>query len=112
MNRILLRKNTSAMPVKLQTADLAMDLLTHEVTRDGKEIIVTSKEFSLLEYLLRNAGHIVTRTAISEHVWDINFDTATNVIDVHMAALRKKIDRTHREKLIHTVRGRGYIIKG
>ncbi len=109
--RVLLRKNTSAIPTKLQVADLVMDILTRKATRDGKEIILTTKEFSLLEYLMRNAGQVVTRTTISEHVWDINFDTTTNVIDVHMAALRRKIDRTHKKKLIQTIRGRGYIIK-
>jgi len=110
--RVLLRKNKSSILTKLQVADLVMDILTHKVTRDGKEIILTTKEFSLLEYLMRNAGQVVTRTTISEHVWDINFDTTTNVIDVHMAALRRKIDRTHKKKLIHTVRGRGYTLKG
>jgi len=110
--RVLLRKNKSVILTKLQVADLVMDILTHKVTRDGKEITLTAKEFSLLEYLMRNAGQVVTRTAISEHVWDINFDTTTNVIDVHMAALRRKIDhRTHKKKLIHTIRGRGYTIK-
>ncbi|TRZ49618.1 DNA-binding response regulator [bacterium] len=110
--RVLLRKDTSAIPTKLQVADLVMDILTHKVIRDGKEIILTTKEFSLLEYLIRNAGKVVTRTTISEHVWDINFDTTTNVIDVHITALRRKIDHTHKNKLIHTIRGRGYTIKG
>lgn len=110
--RVLLRKNTSAVPVKLQVEDLVLDVLTHKTMRDDKEITLTTKEFSLLEYLMRNAGCVVTRTAISEHVWDINFDTTTNVIDVHMAALRRKVDRAHKKKLIYTVRGRGYTIKG
>jgi len=110
--RVLLRKNVSVIPTKLQVADLVMDILTRKVTRDGKEIILTTKEFSLLEYLMRNVGCAVTRTAISEHVWDINFDTTTNVIDVHITALRRKIDQAHKKKLIHTIRGRGYTIKG
>jgi heavy metal response regulator len=110
--RVLLRKDKIAISSKLQVDDLAMDVLTHGVTRDGKEIILTAKEFSLLEFLLRNIGHVVTRTAISEHVWDMNFDTTTNVIDVHITALRRKIDRAHKKKLIHTIRGRGYTIKG
>ncbi len=110
--RVLLRKDKKAIPTKLQVADLVMDILTHKVTRDTKEIILTTKEFSLLEYLMRNAGQVVTRTAISEHVWDINFDTTTNVIDVHITALRRKVDRTHKKELIHTIRGRGYTIKG
>ena len=109
--RVLLRKDTSAISTKLQVADLVMDILTRKVIRDSKEIILTTKEFSLLEYLMRNAGNVVTRTTISEHVWDINFDTITNVIDVHITALRRKIDRTHKKKLIHTIRGRGYTIK-
>ena len=109
--RALLRKNKGTVSTKLQVANLVMDLLSHKVTRDGEEIILTTKEFFLLEYLMRNAGQVVTRTAISEHVWDINFDTTTNVIDVHITALRRKIDRTSKNKLIHTVRGRGYIIK-
>jgi len=110
--RVLLRQNKGVIPTKLQVADLVMDILTHKVTRDGKEIILTTKEFFLLEYLMRNAGLVATRTTISEHVWDINFDTITNVIDVHMAALRRKVDRGHIKKLIHTIRGRGYTIKG
>ncbi len=110
--RVLLRKNKSAIPANLQVGDLIMDILTHKVTRGGKEIILTAKEFSLLEYLMRSAGQVVTRTTISEHVWDINFDTTTNVVDVHINALRKKIDWEYKKKLIHTIRGRGYAIKG
>jgi len=110
--RVLLRKKTNTIPVKLQIGDLVLDVLTHKVMRAGREIILTTKEFSLLEYLIRNAGQVVTRTAISEHVWDINFDTTTNVIDVHMAALRRKIDRAYKKKLMHSIRGRGYTIKG
>ena len=110
--RVLLRKNERAVSVKLQVEDLSMDILTHKVTRDGKDIPLTMREFSLLEYLMRNAGHVLTRTMISGHVWDINFDTTTNVIDVHITALRRKIDRAHKKKLIQTVRGKGYTIEG
>ncbi|MCX5712674.1 MAG: response regulator transcription factor [Candidatus Omnitrophica bacterium] len=110
--RVLLRKYSNAVAVKLQAGDLVLDVLAHKAIRAGREIVLTAKEFSLLEYLMRCAGQVVTRTMISEHVWDINFDTATNVIDVHMAALRRKIDQPHKKKLIITVRGRGYIIKG
>jgi heavy metal response regulator len=110
--RVLLRKNESVTPTKLEVDDLVLDLLAHHVTRDGEEIMLTTKEFSLLEYLMRNAGHVVTRTSISAHVWDINFDTTTNVIDVHITALRRKIDYAHKKKLIHTIRGRGYTIQG
>ena len=89
-----------------------MDPKNFSITRNGKPVQLSSKEFSLLEYLMRNIGQVVTRTAISEHVWDINFDTTTNVVDVHMAALRKKIDGAYKNKLIYTIRGRGYTIKG
>ncbi len=109
--RALLRKSETTTPTKLQIGDLILDLLTHKVTRTGKEIILTNKEYALLEYLMRNAGSIVTRTMISEHVWDVNFDTFTNVIDVYVNYLRNKIDKGHKKKLIHTVRGRGYTIR-
>jgi len=110
--RALLRKSETATPTELQIGDLILDLLTHKVTRAGKEIILTNKEYALLEYLMRNPGCIVTRTMISEHVWDINFDTFTNVIDVYMNYLRNKIDKGHKKKLIETIRGRGYMIRG
>lgn len=110
--RALLRKREAGSPTKLQVADLSMDLLAHKVMRAGREIELTAKEFSLLEYLILNAGTVVTRTMIAEHVWDVNFDTFTNVIDVYMSYLRDKIDREFPKKLIRTVRGRGYVIKG
>ena len=96
---------------KLTVSDLALDLLSHKVSRAGKEIILTNKEYSLLENLMRNQGKIVTRTMISEHVWDVNFDTFTNVIDVYINYLRNKIDAGPKKKLLHTIRGRGYILK-
>lgn len=108
--RVLLR-TAGHPPTKLQVADLTLDLLTHTVTRAGKEISLSAKEFALLEYLMRNAGTVVTRTMIYEHVWDIDFDTSTNVIDVYINYLRNKIDAGHEKKLIHTVRGRGYMLK-
>jgi DNA-binding response OmpR family regulator len=88
-----------------------LDTITHTATRAGSEITLSVKEYALLEYLMRNAGSVVTRTMIAEHVWDINFDTFTNVIDVYISYLRNKIDREHKTKLIHTVRGRGYVLK-
>ena len=109
--RALLRKPDNQTPSKLQVADLTIDLLTHKLTRSGKEIPLTGKEYALLEYLMRNPDTIVTRTMISEHVWDVNFDTFTNVIDVYINYLRKKIDHGRKKGLIHTVRGRGYILK-
>ena len=110
--RAILRKKTEQkQATKLQVGDLLLDLTTHKVTRAGKEIELTTKEFSLLEYLMRNAGSVVTRTMISEHVWDIDFDTFTNVIDVYINYLRNKIDADSKKKLIQTIRGRGYILK-
>ena len=109
--RAVLRKRESPGSKAIQVEDLIMDLPAHKVTRKGIEIPLTAKEYSLLEYLMRNAGTVVTRTMISEHVWDINFETFTNVIDVYINYLRNKIDTGHKKKLIHTVRGRGYVLK-
>ena len=110
--RVILRKKSEhEQMTRLQVGDLSLDLTTHKVTRAGREIELTSKEFALLEYLMRNAGKVVTRTMISEHVWDIDFDTFTNVIDVYINYLRNKIDSGAKKKLIQTVRGRGYILK-
>lgn len=110
--RAVFRKGKSQQPTKLHVADLVLDLVSHKVWRDGEEIILTVKEHALLEYLMRNAGSVITRTMISEHVWDINFDTLTNVIDVYVNYLRNKIDKGRKIKLIHTIRGRGYMLKG
>ncbi|MDP3804388.1 MAG: response regulator transcription factor [Candidatus Omnitrophota bacterium] len=110
--RAVLRKKGSKEATKLEVEGLKLDLITHRVTRQDKEIILTAKEYALLEYLMRNAGSIVTRTMISEHVWDIDFDTFTNVIDVYINYLRNKIDTGQKKKLIHTIRGRGYTLKG
>jgi len=109
--RVLLRKKDSQVVTQLKVNDLNMDLLTQKVTRAGRDIDLTVKEYALLEYLMRNAGNIVTRTMISEHVWDINFDTMTNVIDVYINYLRNKIDSGFEDKMIHTVRGKGYLLK-
>ncbi len=110
--RAHLRKKSDQVTTRYQVDDLTLDLLTHRVERAGKEIALTTKEYTLLEYLMRNAGTIVTRTMISEHVWDIHFDVSTNVIDVYINYLRSKIDNSHKKKLIKTVRGRGYILQG
>lgn len=109
--RAALRKKEQPSTTKLQVADLSLDLLTHRVTRADKEILLTNKEYALLKYLLQQAGSIVSRTMISEHVWDIHFDTDTNVIDVYVNYLRRKIDDGFKKKLIHTIRGRGYALK-
>lgn len=92
----------------LQVADLEMDLVTRSVKRSGKTIDLQPKEFSLLEYLMRHAGSIVTRTMLLEKVWDYSFDPQTNVIDVHISRLRQKIDKGFERPLLHTVRGAGY----
>ena len=110
--RVLLRKQVSSTATKLTAGELTLDLVTHKVSRGGKEIELTAKEYALLEYFMRNAGSCVTRTMISEHVWDMNFDSFTNVIDVYVNYLRKKLDGGPGKKLIQTVRGRGYILKG
>lgn len=96
---------------RLKVADLEMDLLTREVTRGGKPVSLQPREFRLLEYLMRHAGQVVTRTMLLEHVWDYNFDPQTNVIDVHISRLRGKIDRDFAHPLLHTVRGAGYVIR-
>jgi len=91
--------------------DLVVDLLGHTASRASAAIPLTAKEFSLLEYLMRNAGVVVSRAMIAEHVWDIHFDSFSNVIDVSVNHLRSKVDKDFPKKLIHTVRGRGYVLK-
>ncbi len=95
----------------ISLADLRIDLLSRRVFRGDKEIMFTPKEFSLLEYLLRNKTRVVSRTQIIENVWGYNFDPNTNVVDVHVKSLREKIDKDSDQKLIHTVRGVGYVLK-
>lgn len=109
--RALLRRKRQDKVITLKMADLELNQRTHKLTRQGKEIILTSKEYNLLEYLMLNAGSVVTRTMISEHVWNEDFDSFTNVIDVHINYLRNKIDKDFKKKLIHTLRGTGYILK-
>lgn len=109
--RALLRRKTESEPPVLQVADLCLDPATRQVARGDLQMELTAKEFSLLEYLMRNSGRVVTRTMISEHVWDHSFDTSTNVIDVYVNYLRKKIDAGDQPRLIHTVRGVGYVLK-
>ncbi len=109
--RVLLRRGTADVKTVLQIDDLALDLVSHKVNRNGEEIELTGKEYSLLEYFIRNQGKVLTRTMIAEHVWDYNFDTFTNVIDVYINHLRKKIDKNHEKKLLHTLRGVGYVMR-
>jgi DNA-binding response OmpR family regulator len=109
--RVLLRRGTAEAPGVLQVDDLILNPATREVTRDGQRIDLTVKEYALLEYFMRHAGRVLTRPMISEHVWDQDFDTFTNVIDVYVNYLRNKIDRGRSRKLIHTIRGSGYMLK-
>ncbi len=96
---------------RLRVADLELDLLSRSVRRGDKTIELLPREFQLLEYLMRNAGHVVTRTMLLEHVWDYHFDPQTNVIDVHVSRLRQKIDKNFARALLHTVRGAGYCLR-
>jgi two-component system, OmpR family, response regulator len=105
------RKLLDPKDAKLRAMDLEIDLMTRTVTRGGKEIILQPREFKLLEYLVRKAGHIVTRTMLLENVWDYHFDPQTNVIDVHVSRLRGKLDKGFAEPLLQTVRGAGYMIR-
>jgi len=108
----LQRRAKAAAPVtRLAVADLEMDLLARTVKRAGREIDLLPREFQLLEFLMRHAGHVVTRTMLLENVWDYHFDPQTNVIDVHVARLRQKIDKDHPVPLIQTVRGAGYVLR-
>jgi len=109
--RVLLRRGKAETKTVLQIDGLSLDLVSHKVKRNDEEIELTGKEYSLLEYFMRNQGKVLTRTMIAEHVWDYNFDTFTNVIDVYVNHLRKKIDKGYPEKLLHTLRGVGYIMK-
>lgn len=109
--RSLLRRGKGDTKTELQVGDLTLDLVSHNVKRNGVEMELTGKEYSLLEYFMRNEGKVLTRTMIAEHVWDYNFDTFTNVIDVYINHLRKKIDKDHPKKLLHTLRGVGYVMR-
>jgi DNA-binding response OmpR family regulator len=109
--RALLRRRAEAEPALLQIGELILDPARRIVSRSGEKIDLTSKEFALLEYFMRNPGRVLTRTMIIEHVWNYDFDTMTNIIDVYVNYLRKKIEGGHGAKLIHTVRGVGYVLK-
>ena len=109
---VLQRRSTAAEPTThLRVADLEMDLVARKVTRAGQPVDLTAREFRLLEYLMRHAGQVVTRTMLLEGVWDLHFDPQTNVIDVHISRLRQALDRGGGTPLIHTVRGSGYVLE-
>ncbi|WP_162239473.1 response regulator transcription factor [Aureimonas sp. Leaf324] len=105
------RRGAKDVETVYRVGDLELDRLSHEVRRGGKPITLQPREFRLLEYLMKHAGQVVTRTMLLENVWDYHFDPQTNVIDVHISRLRSKIEREFGEPLLHTVRGSGYIIR-
>ncbi len=107
----ILRRGAIKTPAVVTIADLEIDLARHRATRAGHLLDLTPKEFLLLSLLMRRAGEVLSRTLIAEQVWDINFDTDSNVVDVHLRRLRSKVDDPYRNKLIHTVRGIGYVLE-
>jgi heavy metal response regulator len=109
--RALLRRSGPGQPTTLRIADLTLDPMTREVVRGGTRIDLTNREYALLEFLLRNQGRILTRTSIIEHVWDMHFDSGTNLVDVYIRHLRSKLDEGYPTKLIQTVRGVGYVMR-
>jgi len=108
---LIRRASGASHATRLDLGDLSLDLLTRKVFRGGMEINLQPREFALLEYLLRYAGRVISKTMILEHVWDLDFDPQTNVVDVLVCRLRHRVDRDFEEKLIHTIRGVGYVLK-
>jgi two-component system OmpR family response regulator len=111
LQALLRRSSPGSDPVTLTVEDLTMDLVRRKVFRGGTHIELQPKEMALLEYLMRNTGRVISKTMIMEHVWDYNFDPQTNVVESRICRLRDKIDRPFREKLIHTIRGIGYVLE-
>jgi len=109
--RSLIRRGSSSQAATLRVGDVVLDPLTRKVRRGGKGIDLTTKEYTLLEYFMRNKGKVLSRSVISEHIWGYNFDTGTNIVDVYINHLRNKIDGESEKKLFHTVRGVGYVMK-
>lgn len=109
--RALVRRSELDRGAEIVFADLRLDPVSHKVWRGGNEIELTAKEYGLMEYLVRNPNTVLSRAMIAEHVWDYAFDSFTNIIDVYVNYLRKKIDKDYSVKLIHTVRGQGYILR-
>jgi two-component system, OmpR family, copper resistance phosphate regulon response regulator CusR len=109
--RSLMRRGSPRQQDTVQVADLELDLLRHKAARGGRRLDLTPKEFALLSLLARRAGEVLSRTFIAEQVWDMNFDSHTNVVDVHVRRLRSKVDDPFEQKLIHTVRGTGYVLE-
>jgi two-component system OmpR family response regulator len=101
----------AAEPTTYRVGELVLDRLAHRVTREGQEVVLQPREFRLLEYLMKHAGQVVTRTMLLENVWDYHFDPQTNVIDVHVSRLRAKVDKGFEPPMIHTIRGAGYMVR-
>lgn len=111
IHALLRRASGVAEPTRLTVGDLVVDLLTRDVTRSGRRLELQSREFSLLEYLMRNAGRPVSQTMILQHVWNFDFDPQTNVVEVLVSRLRTKVDAEFPQKMVHTVRGVGYVLR-
>jgi len=111
LQALIRRSSNKAEPSHLTVGDISMDLIAREVIRDGRRIDLQQKEFSLLEYLMRNAGRAVSKNMIMEHVWDYSYEPQTNVVDVLVCRLRNKLDQDFEERVIHTIRGVGYVLK-
>ena len=111
INALARRPPMAQVPTVLRVADLEMDLIGRKVRRAGQEIDLQPREFRLLEYLMRNAGRVVTRTMLLEHVWEFHFDPRTNIVETHISRLRSKIDRGFDAELLETVRGSGYLLR-
>jgi two-component system OmpR family response regulator len=111
VNALARRPPPQEVQTVLQIADLKIDLLRRVVTRGGRRLELQPREYQLLEFLLRHAGHVVTRTMLLENVWEFHFDPKTNIVETHMSRLRGKVDRGHGAELIHTVRGAGYVLR-
>ncbi len=109
--RAMVRGSFGGSSNTLEVADLRLDLAAHTVTRSGREIILSAREYALLEYLMLNRGRILSREKIEDHIWNFDYEGGTNVVDVYISYLRRKIDGGFDKKLIHTVRGRGYVIR-
>ena len=105
------RSAPASEPTTYRVGELVLDRLAHRVTRESQEIVLQPREFRLLEYLMKHAGQVVTRTMLLENVWDYHFDPQTNVIDVHVSRLRAKVDKGFEQPMIHTIRGAGYMVR-
>jgi heavy metal response regulator len=108
---LIRRASATTEPTRMTVGDISLDLLTRRVERNGKGLNLQPKEFALLEYLMRNEGQVLSKTILMEHIWDYNFDPQTNVVDVLVCRLRAKLDRDFDKKMLHTIRGVGYVLK-